>query len=760
MFRGSDDVSVTTDKADTAGGVFSTDDPTNFLTSKATNLVSQIDTNVDLAVQAAIDAEIAKVAAELAETNAETAQAEAEAAASSIGNSVQEAQDAADYAEEWANKPEDSLVSHEAGGDLLNDYSALHHANKASASATAASTSESNASTSASNASISATNAGVSETNALASANNASTSETNAASSASDASDSATAAAASESNAATSESNAATSETNAATSASTSSTKADEASTSATNAQTSATNASNSASAALTSENNAATSETNASNSATSASNSATSAINAQTAAESARDSTLEAFDNFDDRYLGVKTSDPTLDNDDNALLAGSLYFNSTDGIMKVYTGSAWVAAYVSGQGFLSAANNLSDLDNTATARTNLGLGTTDSPTFTGLNLGTDVTFSWNSIDGTVDLDYGNVTLQVGQEQHFYAKATEAIANGDVVMFAGAQGDHLLISKADHSSVGFDPSYVIGVATQSFALNDFGYVTTFGKVRDLNTSGYNEGDILYFDPDTAGGLTTTKPTPPDHIIQMAAVTRSHATEGTILVRPSHTPDTDEIPEGSNNLYYTDNRVNSYLTTNNYLNTSSSIEDLSDVNSMTPTSGQLLTWDNTNSRWDAADAPVSLPDQTGSNGYYLTTDGTNASWAEVEALPDQTGNSGYYLTTDGSTASWVDAGNALQAKATYTATAGQTSFAINYDVGFVDVYLNGVRLVESTDFTASNGTSVVLTTGASLGDIVDLVAYTHITIADVYTKSQSDARYASQDDALALAIALG
>lgn len=104
------------------------------------------------------------------------------------------------------------------------------------------------------------------------------------------------------------------------------------------------------------------------------AATSASSASSAQSAAESARDATLAAFDSFDDRYLGTKTSDPTLDNDGNALVAGALYFNSTSGIMKVYTGSAWVAAYVSAEGLLSAANNLSDVADAATARQNLGL--------------------------------------------------------------------------------------------------------------------------------------------------------------------------------------------------------------------------------------------------------------------------------------------------------------------------------------------------------------------------------------------------
>jgi len=112
--------------------------------------------------------------------------------------------------------------------------------------------------------------------------------------------------------------------------------------------------ASASASAASSSASAASTSASNASTSASSASSSASSAASAQSAAEAARDSALAAYDNFDDRYLGVKTSDPTVDNDGDALVAGSLYFNSVSGIMKLYNGSAWVAAYVSGADYLA----------------------------------------------------------------------------------------------------------------------------------------------------------------------------------------------------------------------------------------------------------------------------------------------------------------------------------------------------------------------------------------------------------------------
>jgi len=61
---------------------------------------------------------------------------------------------------------------------------------------------------------------------------------------------------------------------------------------------------------------------------------------------------------------------------------------------------------------------------------------------------------------------------------------------------------------------------------------------------------------------------------------------------------------------------------------------------------------------------------------------------------------------------------------------FTATSGQTTFTLTnaYTVGYVDVYLNGVKLVVDDDFTATNGTTVVLGTGATAGDSVSVVAY--------------------------------
>lgn len=173
-------------------------------------------------------------------------------------------------------------------------------AQDASDSADAAAASEVNSAASANSAGLSATNAAASETAAAASEANAADSETAAAASAAAALASETASATSETNAATSEDNAAASESAAA---------ASEA-------------------AALASENAAATSETNAAAS--------------ETAAAASAAAAAASFDDFDDRYLGAKSSDPTVDNDGNTLLVGALYWSTPAAEFRAWDGSAW----------------------------------------------------------------------------------------------------------------------------------------------------------------------------------------------------------------------------------------------------------------------------------------------------------------------------------------------------------------------------------------------------------------------------------
>jgi hypothetical protein len=144
---------------------------------------------------------------------------------------------------------------------------------------------------------------------------------------------------------------------------------------------------------------NAGLAATSATSAATSASSAATSATAAATSAASAATSATSAaasYDQFDDRYLGDKSSDPTVDNDGNPLLTGALYFNTVVGAMKVYDGAAWdlVApdtsnfidkSILAGKGSLISASGASTPVNLTAPSTNGYILTYDSATTSGL---------------------------------------------------------------------------------------------------------------------------------------------------------------------------------------------------------------------------------------------------------------------------------------------------------------------------------------------------------------------------------------
>jgi hypothetical protein len=173
---------------------------------------------------------------------------------------------------------------------------------------------------------------------------------------------------------------------------------------------------------------------------------------------------------------------------------------------------------------------------------------------------------SWNTTDQTVNLgmDYG-VTQQIGQETYARVGNTTGVTipNGTVVGFAGATSNALLV--APYLADGSQPTlYILGVMTHDLPdSGEKGYCTTWGFVRDLDTSAFAVGDLLYASPTVAGALTNVKPTAPDNVIPMAACVTSNATTGIIFVRPTITQmqyygvfskTTDQTPAAINTEY--------------------------------------------------------------------------------------------------------------------------------------------------------------------------------------------------------------
>ena len=335
-------------------------------------------------------------------------------------------------ASETASANSAAASASSASGSSTSAAEALASKNAAAASETSAAASAATATTQASNSSTSATASETSKVASVAAQAAAETAET-AAETAQTAAEAAEAGVAADAATATAQAAIATTQaTNSGTSATASevsrvaSVAAQAAAeTAETNAETAETNAETAQTAAETAETNAASSSTSASTSAATATTqagiattkageaaaSATASASSATASEAAKDAALSALDNFQDQYLGDFATDPTTDNDGDPLQAGMLYFNTTDDVMKVYTGSAWVAAYASLSGALLTTNNLSDLNNAATARTNLGLGTAATTAATAYATAAQGALADSAVQPSDSPTFGSVTV-------------------------------------------------------------------------------------------------------------------------------------------------------------------------------------------------------------------------------------------------------------------------------------------------------------------------------------------------------------
>lgn len=156
---------------------------------------------------------------------------------------------------------------------------------------------------------------------------------------------------------------------------------------------------------------------------------------------------------------------------------------------------------------------------------------------------------TWNDTDGTLDLGLkgGNVTLQLGQEQvvRVYNETATGFTDMQVVRVTGSSGTRLTAELAQANAESTSAS-TFAVMTEPAASHAEGFGTTFGLVRQVNTSAFAEGATLYLSPSTAGGITTTRPTAPDHTVILGWCIRSHATQGQIYVNINNGYELDEL----------------------------------------------------------------------------------------------------------------------------------------------------------------------------------------------------------------------
>lgn len=119
------------------------------------------------------------------------------------------------------------------------------------------------------------------------------------------------------------------------------------------------------------------------------------------------------------------------------------------------------------------------------------------------------------------------------------------VPKGSVVYISGAAGNKALVSLAIATS-DITSATTFAVTAEDIADNQNGKCVVSGELTGIDTSAFTEGAALYLSPSVAGGFTTTKPSAPEHLVYVATVVRSHATQGVIEVRIQNGYELEEI----------------------------------------------------------------------------------------------------------------------------------------------------------------------------------------------------------------------
>ena len=393
----------------------------------------------------------------------------------------------------------------------------------------------------------------------------------------------------------------------------------------------------------------AATSETNSANSAAAAATSETNSANSASASASSAASAAASFDDFDDRYLGAKSTSgglPTQDNDGNALIDGALFFDTTNNVFMVY---------------------------------NLGTTTWLRTTPTG---------SDQTAINTVNANATNINTVAGQISPTNNISTLAGISANITTVAG-----------DTTNIGT-------IAT------DLGGSNTIGTVAGLSSQITSLGAISS-DITTASGISADITAVANIQSNISTIAQSAATTNINTVAADLT--------GSNNIGTVAGSIA------NVNNTGGSIANVNIVaNNLTSVNAFG------NQYVISANAPSNPND--------------GLLWFDTSTDTMKVYNGSSFQNAGSSVNGTANRVDYIVGTSSGSYNGSTTVFPATYDPTYLSVYVNGVRM-HPNDYVATNGSSVSFSSALSANDVVSIEAFGTFALADHYSKTQSDARYA-------------
>jgi hypothetical protein len=265
---------------------------------------------------------------------------------------------------------------------------------------------------------------------------------------------------------------------------------------------------------------------------------------------------------------------------------------------------------------------------------------------------------SWNAGMGG-----GNITQQIGEELFVYGKASAAITDSplQIIYQTGAVGASGVITFAPTIAGITDGFLILGVATESLALNDFGRITSYGVVRGITTNGtafgetWADGDEIYYNPVT-GNPTNIKPVAPNVKVSVGTLIKAgNGNSGSIQVEINHgsvlggTDSNVELTSVTNGNILTYDGGNGYwkntdLTAGTAISVAKSANGVLTVNNTGVTSAVAGTGISVSGATGAVTVTNTAPDQTVAltAGTGISTSGTYPNFTITNTAPSSGG----------------------------------------------------------------------------------------------------------------------